>query len=173
MAKNKIKRIVKKEKEESQMGLKSIIIVVLILISVCIGMYFLTENILSNENKPKDPGSSETVIDYDRIIFGNLFNRSYDEYYALVLDYSKDYDNYKSLVTNYYTGTKSIKVFYIDSQDNFNNKYMDEETNIQAKTLEEIKVKSKGLTLIHIKNSKIVKIVDDDKEIRKLLEPSK
>ena len=172
MSKNKIKKMVKKEKEETDVGLRSITIVVAILIIVCIGMYYLTENILAKDNKPKD-SVSEDKSDYDWIIFGNLFTRPYDEYYALVLDYNKDYSTFNSLVSNYNLGANSLKVFYIDSQDYLNDKYMKPETNLNAKTLEEIEIKDTGVTLIHIKNSKIVKIEDEDPQIRKLLQYQK
>ena len=107
----------------------TIIIIILIITLLFIGFYFLTKYIIAN--KSSDEVVGEAVIQRDKIIFGQLLDRSEDEYYVLAYDPSiKFKEIYDKYVSKYESKDKSIKFYEIDLSDGFNKSFVTDELNI-------------------------------------------
>ena len=83
---------------EDTKEIRNLIIIAVILIALAVGLYFLTDTILSKKNKD----TSTVEFDYTECTVGTMFNRPYDEYYVFLYDStSSSASQYQSLISNY------------------------------------------------------------------------
>lgn len=162
----KIKNIKKvdidKYTSEESKEVKRFIIILLSIIVLVLAVYGITRLI----NKDKDNNDDRTVtagsIDYDKVSVGTLFNRADNEYYVIVYDgETPNAIYYSALMNKYMDKEKSNKVYFCDLSNELNKKYYvgeDKESNPKATTSSELAFKD--LTLIKIKNGKIVKYLE-------------
>ena len=155
------------EQQEITRFIKILILVVIFLLAI----YFLTSVFVKKDYAKDNEETSVTEINYNKIVFGNMLNRPYDEYYVLAfssLDNKANY--YSALVESYKNAEKSLPIYYIDLEDSMNSEFIskDDNTNNKAESLNDLKVGS--LTLIKIKDSKIVKYIEKVEEIKSELE---
>ena len=162
----KIKNIKKvdidKYTSEESKEVKRFIIILLSIIVLVLAVYGITRLI----NKDKDNNNDRTVtagsIDYDKVSVGTLFNRADDEYYVIVYDgEAPNAIYYSALMNKYMDKEKSNKVYFCDLSNELNKKYYvgeDKDSNPKATTSSELAFKD--LTLIKIKNGKIVKYLE-------------
>ena len=161
------------ESEDENMVKKFIIITIVIAIIIG-GLYAFTELIKKEEEKVDEVKSGE--IAYDVVTVGTILNRPYETYYVLI--YNFDDTNavkYSSILTNYMRFSNNddyIKAYYCDLSNSLNSKYYnvhgDNSTNKNAKRIEEFNFGD--LTLLQIKNGKIVKYIEDYETIKKELQ---
>ena len=71
MAKNKIKKIIKVKEEESEMGMRTLIITFAVMIVLSLGAYYLTERMIEKK-KSEDENTTIAEIDYNQILLGNI-----------------------------------------------------------------------------------------------------
>lgn len=162
----KIKNIKKvdidKYTSEESKEVKRFIIILLSIIVLVLAVYGITRLI----NKDKDNNDDRTVtagsIDYDKVSVGTLFNRADNEYYVIVYDgEAPNAIYYSALMNKYMDKEKSNKVYFCDLSNELNKKYYvgeDKDSNPKATTSSELAFKD--LTLIKIKNGKIVKYLE-------------
>lgn len=162
----KIKNIKKvdidKYTSEESKEVKRFIIILLSIIVLVLAVYGITRLI----NKDKDNNDDRTVtagsIDYDKVSVGTLFNRADNEYYVIVYDgETPNAIYYSALMNKYMDKEKSNKVYFCDLSNELNKKYYvgeDKDSNPKATTSSELAFKD--LTLIKIKNGKIVKYLE-------------
>ena len=136
---------------DDSFNLKKFLIWIIIIIVVLVGFYFITNYVL--DHKSADSETSESIIQTDKIIFGQMFDRKYSEYY--VLAYKNDsqsrviYDRY---ISKYSKKDDHLNIFMIDMDEAFNQKYVSDKSNI-VDNLNELKVSDD--TLFKIKDGKI------------------
>lgn len=151
-------------------------IIVIVVVLLCVGaIYLLTRAFVTKDlfGSKEDAVTEEVtpgVVNYDVAIMGQLLNRPYKEYYAVIYDSEGDYmyDMY-SLVYSYTSSNeKALHVYTIDLANTLNDGYYDpENVNTKAKTLDELKVGD--ITLVKVKNGKISKIIVDYSKMQKEL----
>lgn len=132
----------------------SIIIVVLVVYGV--SKVFIKENKNINEETV-----TAGVIDYDKVSIGTMLNRNQDEYYVVIYD-GEDANAvlYSALINKYISKEKHLPIYYCDLGNKLNSKYYNKDkSNPNAKTIEELSLKE--FTLIKVKNSKIVKYIEN------------
>lgn len=162
MAKNKIKKVVKIKDEESDMQYRNIIITFAILILLCIGLYYLTDNLKTKENATSD---TEVEIKYNQILLSNTFSISAKEYYVLVYDYEEKFDTfYTELIETFRYGDQ---LYTSNLKDGMNKKYIGEKSNPKVQKLEDLMIS--GPTLIQIKEGKVVKYLEGEPKIKEEL----
>ena len=172
--KKKVKNIKVKYQTAEQEEIKKFIIVVLVVL-LCVGaIYILTRAFVTKdlfksgdeEKKEVIPG----VFNYEVAIMGQILNRPYDEYYVVIYNQQEgDYiSDMSTMVYNYTKKEKHLHMYTVDLSNVMNSDYYDpENVNVNAKTLNEIKVGD--ITLIKVKNNKINKfIVDYSKMLKEL-----
>lgn len=151
-------------------------IIVIIVVLLCVGAIYLltrvfvTKDLFGSSDETTKDEITEGVVDYDVAIMGQLLNRPYKQYYAVVYNSEGDYmyDMY-SLVYSYTSSNdKALHVYTIDLANTLNDGYYDpENVNENAKTLEDLKVGD--ITLVKVKNGKISKIIVDYSKMEKEL----
>lgn len=167
---NKINYATTSEQEE----IKKLIIVILVVL-VCVGgIYLLTRAFVtkdlftSKENETEEVASG--TVNYDVAIMGQILNRPYDEYYVAIYNSVEgDYVSDMALLVYGYTNKdKHLHMYTVDLSNTLNKDYYDpEKVNTKAKKLADIKVGD--ITLLKIKNGKIVKYIVDYSKMEKEL----
>lgn len=149
---NKIRQ--KKVLNEDMNLVRNIIILLIIVVGISLGIYFLTDNMIKKENKSNDT-KTETKIDYDIATIGTMFNRIEDEYYVLIYSKENDGSNLDSVLATYRSSDNYIKTYYVDLDKKVNNYVLGEELNQKPSNSNEVKVKE--ATLYKISIGKVVK----------------
>ena len=149
---NKIKQ--KKVLNEDMNLVRNIIILLIIVIGISLGIYFLNDNMIKKENKSNDT-KTEIKIDYDIATIGTMFNRVEDEYYVLIYSKESDGSNLDSVLATYRSSDNYIKTYYVDLDKKVNSYVLGEELNQKPNNSNEVKVKE--ATLYKINNGKVVK----------------
>lgn len=149
---NKIKQ--KKVLNEDMNLVRNIIILLIIVVGISLGIYFLTDNMIKKENKSNDT-KTETKIDYDIATIGTMFNRVEDEYYVLIYSKENDGNNLDSVLATYRSSDNYIKTYYVDLDKKVNSFVLGEELNQKPSNSNEVKVKEAALYKIN--NGKVVK----------------
>lgn len=151
--------------DDESFKIKNVIIILLIIMIVFVSFYFITKYVL--EHKKDDTPAVESVIDREKIIFGQMFNRSDSEYYVIAYDSSeKSKDIYNKYIDKYSSKEGSIKVYEIDLKDDFNKSYIANKSNIVS-DVDGLKVS--GDTLFKIKDKNIVEYKEGSNDISSYL----
>ena len=74
--------------------IKKLIILLVIVVVLCIGVYFLTEKLLSRKNTTDTNTNTEVKFNYDIATVGTMFNRPEEEYYVFIYSNEEDGNNY-------------------------------------------------------------------------------
>lgn len=172
--KKKVKKNIVNYKTAEQEEIKKFIIVILVIILCVGGIYlvtraFVTKDLFSS-NEPETEEVVPGTVNYEVAIMGQLLNRPYDEYYAVIYNQVEgDYiAEMTSLVYDYTNKEKHLHMYTIDLSNKLNESYYDaENVNVKAKKLKDIKVGD--ITLIKVKNGKIVKFIVDYAKMQKEL----
>ena len=175
MAKNKMqikykarKRERNKNNQENEVeSVKSILktgLIVIIFLGVMYLMAFGLEKLGAFEKGYTHP-TKETTFDYDSITMGTVFNRSEKTYYVV-------FDNFKSNYTsdsyiNYLLESKETTYYKVDMSIPENAKYKGEKSNKKATKPSELVIN--GITLIKIKDGRIVDYVEGSDKIAEYL----
>ncbi len=161
--KNKKKVNIDKIESEEAKEVKKFIIILFSIIILVLAVYAITR--LVDKNKDSDDSSKEVTageIDYDKVSVGTLFNRADAEYYVIVYDgESANAIYYSALMNKYMDNEETLKVYFCDLSNELNKKYYvgnDKDSNSKATKPSELAFKD--LTLIKIKNGKIVKYLE-------------
>lgn len=108
---------------------------------------------------------TKTEFDYEKIMIGNVFNRSENTYYVL-------FDNYKDYKVDSYINSlikDSDEVVYkVDMSLSENASHVSDDNNKNASSSDELKIND--ITLIKISNGKIVEYLVGTEEIESYLE---
>lgn len=158
-----IKKVdIDKYTSEESKEVKRFIIILLSIIVLVLAVYGITRLVNKDEDNNDDRTVTAGSIDYDKVSVGTLFNRADSEYYVIVYDgEAPNAIYYSALMNKYMDKEKSNKVYFCDLSNELNKKYYvgeDKDSNPDATTSSELAFKD--LTLIKIKNGKIVKYLE-------------
>lgn len=162
MVKNrKIK--IDKVKTEEQTQVESFIKIIIGVLLCIVIIYIFTKFFVKNEVGSNTRQVTEGTISYDKLIVGNILNQNYDEYYVFVYNGNDNEAIYYSAIIDKYMAEKDAnKVFWIDLNNKFNEKYIageDEDINLNPQKISELKFGQ--YTLVKIKNKKIIKYINN------------
>ena len=176
MAKNTMKMKIKRPKRERNKNkievsdndkIKSAVytlVGVLVFVGVVYGLVLLMEKGGLFEEGYTKPTSEATEISSEYIAGSTTFTRDMNEYYVLFDDFSNlKSDSYVS----YLAGKSDIKVYKVDLSKPENKVFKSEESNKNAKRASELKIND--VTLIRIKNGKIVNYIESSDKIEEYL----
>ena len=168
----KIDDMVNYRTSEQDEMIKFVVVILVVLLSVG-AIYLITRAFITKDLFTKAPETQETVqsgtVNYDVAIMGQLLNRPYKEYYAVIYDSEGDYNaDMITLLSNYNKQKNHKHIYTIDLANELNKSYYDKENvNKEATKVSEIKVGD--ITLIKVKNGKIVKYIVDYAKMQKEL----
>ena len=146
-------------------NIKEIVKNLVIVLTVVIVFYFITVMVSKNKNKVTNSNDEISVIQYEYILLGNLFDENYDEYYVLIEDKNdNNLTNYKSYISNYQKEDNAIKFLYVDLDSAFNKRYISDDNVFEKNNLH-----VKGTNLIKIKDKEIVETYSSKDEIMEAL----
>ncbi len=149
---------------EQTYSAKQIIIIMVVILSVILIFYGITV-LVSNKKDDSESDISDTVIQYEEILVGEIFKQNGSEYYILAYDDTSDGQNYKSEINTYMTKENSIKTYFIDLTNAFNKKYVADESNFEN----EFPIFNET-TLLKIVDGSIVEIYEEDSLSDKITE---
>ena len=133
MEKKKVKKIKSSAKKlkiqtTEQSELKSFLAVILVVVGCVLGLYIITAVFVAEDEVEKKDEEVAGVVNYDVAIMGQLLNRPYDEYYALVYDVEGDYMyEMAALLSAYNAKDKHKHIYTIDLGNKLNESYYDPE----------------------------------------------
>ena len=136
---------------EESFKVKNLFIWIIVILLVLVGFYFITNYVL--DHRSSENNEIESVIQTEKIIFGQMFDRKYLEYY--VLAYSEKAQSktiYNKYISNYNKKDNHLNVFMINIDEAFNSKFKSDTSNI-VDDINELKVADE--TLFKIKDGKI------------------
>ena len=157
--------------EQDEM-IKFVVVILVVLLSVgaiyLITRAFITKDLFEDKTDTSEVSQTGTV-NYEVAIMGQLLNRPYKEYYAVIYDSEGDYssDMY-TLITNYAKKENHKHVYTIDLSNKLNKEYYDAE-NVNKKATKVSEMKVGDITLVKVKNGKIDKYIVDYAKMQKEL----
>lgn len=134
-------------------------VIILLLVLYYVLAVFVTKeiDISSGSSSNNDTNSSDSVS--DRILASNIFKQAEEEYYV----YFYDFNDADASINNVISGI-SDKVYRVDTSSSLNANYVSEDdSNKNARELDDLKVKSN--TLIKIKADEIEEYYEGAREI--------
>lgn len=167
---NKDNKKIKNIKTDEQKEIIKFIIILVVVVALVVGIYFFTKKFVTKDESKDETQEVTGTVNYNVTIIGELLNRPYDEYYAIIYDStSNDAAKYQGIYSSFSTSPESTtKMYYIDLSNKLNESYYSEDgTNPKAKSINELKLGD--FTLIKVKNGKISKYLEDEDAIKKEL----
>jgi len=161
------------ERDEIVRFARTLGIVILILVAAYFfTRIFVTRDLFNNQRNNNEEITTPTPrINYDVTALGAMFTRPYDEYYVFIYSSQHRRANLFQIITaTFRENEDSIKLYYADLNSPFNQSFHAEESNPNATSALDLKVGD--VTLIKIRNGKVVSFIEDIDEIVKELEVS-
>lgn len=160
---------------EEQKELFHFLIVLVSVIVLVLAVYFISKAFIVDKTL-FEVNYVAGEINEERAIVGTMFNRPEKEYYVMAYDESASQAVYYSALSSKYTTSQdgALKVYHIDLSNTLNASYhVDNEKESNKKATKPSEVKLKDLTLIKIKDGKIVKYLETISDIEKELAVTK
>lgn len=141
---------------------KRFIIILFSIIIVVLIVYGVTKLLSKDNESDKTDYFTSGEIDYDIVTAGTLFNRNEKEYYVIVYDGENSQAiHYSAIVNKYMNKEESLKVYFCDLSNELNKShYVGKDGNSNKDATKTSELAFKDLTLIKIKNGKIVKYIE-------------
>lgn len=162
-------KILKEKKilsEEQQEIFRFITILIIVLVFIA-GVYFATRIFVKKDIGQNTKETAVTDINYNKVVFGTMFDKELDEYYVYAFSSENTKANYYGALADKYSSKEnSLSIYHIDLIDSMNKQFIsdDNKTNPNAKTVEDLKVGE--VTLIKISNGEIVKYLENIEDIK-------
>lgn len=172
--KKKTKRNLYKTNSSSDVEYSKVIKISIGVILVLALVYFVTalangEIKFNNKNKNENV---ETSIQYEELIAGQILNRSDNDYYVLLFNFTDTYASYYLSIKDTYTQKdKSLPVYIVDLEKETNKGIVANEDNkikIYVDNVNDLKVNSP--TLIRIRNHRVVQSIEERDKIIEFFE---
>lgn len=160
----------KKNLEVTKQEEVSSIIKTTIIVLVTVGVLYLCvlgmEKLGTFEKGYTKPEKEETVIDYEFIDIGTVFNRSEKTYYVLFDNYESDFtkDSYVNMLLD---NQEDHRVYKVDMSLKSNEKYINKKENAKAQSVKDLKIN--GVTLMKVSNGKNAKYISGSEKIEEYL----
>lgn len=154
MVKNDNKLKQKRVLNEDITLVKNIGILLVLVVGICLGIYYFTDSMIKKENKNSET-KEEVKIDYDIATIGTMFNRVENDYYVILYSKENDGNELDSVLATYRSSDNYIKTYFIDLDKKINSYVLGD--NLVEKPSNSNEVKVKEATLYKISNGKVVK----------------
>lgn len=141
------REVLKEENQIKKLIGITILVVVLIGIIYLISALFITKELDWFDKKEQE---NQTLVT-NTILASEIFKQQEETYYVYFYDYTKEDTQITSIIN---TKLSSNKIYKVDTNSALNNKYISEESNKNATSLEELKVKSP--TIIKVSDMSII-----------------
>ena len=151
-------------KEEEKL-IKKLIIITAILVFIICTIYVLSALFITKELDWFDKKEEETkeTLAKNTILASEIFKQKEEEYYV----YFYDFNEKENQITSAVNSKLSSKIVYkVDTSSALNNKYISDQSNKSAKTLEDLRVKAP--TVIKINGDQISEYYEDNGIINNL-----
>lgn len=133
------------------------------LVLIIVLLYLFTVYVVNKEETYKRT-NTEGKVQYESIYLGTMLNRSDDEYYVFITDYKNlDSNLYNAPISEYKAKAGHLPIYSADLSNELNKSFIDKKSSYKTDTIEDFKVK--GTTLVKVKNSKIVKFIENKENI--------
>lgn len=139
------------------------ILLLVIVIIVGVGFYFLTDKVVKKSETP----SNEIEINYNNATVGTILNRPYNEYMVLLYDSEKSEAAYYGTLLSKFTSNSEDKIYFVDLSLKENKEYVKETSNKNFESIDEAAFS--GPTLLKIKDGKVVNFLETKEEIKNVL----
>jgi hypothetical protein len=149
-------------------------VIVILVVLLCVGgVYLFTRAFITKDLFKEETNTNEVVkegtVNYDVAIMGQLLNRPYKQYYAVIYDSTGEFAYDMSSLVSSYAALKDHKhVYTIDLANELNKNYYDVE-NVNTKATKVSEMKVGDITLVKVKNGKIEKYIVDYAKMQKEL----
>lgn len=162
----------KKTNDEVTKLVEMIFIVLVVFAAFYVITIFVTKNQNSTSNEQTNE-SENTIIQYDKILLGNIFEQNPSEYYVVITDEDSNYkESIDYYLQMYNQKEEHNRVYTASINEKLNANYISENSKLDTDNINEFKVKT--TTLIKIKDKKIEYSVEGELEVtKKLAEMSK
>ena len=155
---------------EDENEIRKFIIIIVVILAIVGIIYAVTELTKKDEEKGDEVTAGE--IDYNTLSIGMLLNRPEKEYYVIIYDVENpDAVLYSAMINKYDIKGKKEKLYYCDLGNALNSKYYnvgnDKKSNPKATKISELDLGD--LTLIKVKDGKIVKYIENIDDIKEIL----
>lgn len=172
--KKKTKRNLYKTNSNSDMEYSKVIKITIGVVVVLALVYFVTA-LATGEikfNNKKKVEETETSIQYEEIIAGQILNRNDKDYYVLLFNFTDTYASYYlSIKDTYVKKDKALPVYIVDLEKDINKGIVAEDSkNIKTYVDNVNSLKVSNPTLIRIKDHKIVQSIEDRGKIIEFFE---
>ena len=162
-AKKQGKEINNEELKVEGINFKNLLKLVIISVSIFGVFYLATALFMTKEldwfdQKEETTNTDTTTSVANTILAKEALSQKEEVYYVYFYDYT---DEVSSVSTS--VGNISDKVYKVNTKDGFNSNYVSEETNKDASSIDELKVKA--LTLIKVIDGEIVEYYEGKEEI--------
>lgn len=146
-----------KSEIERLMKISFVVILIFILLYFGIGIFISKDIVLPRGNKNTE---EEITIDPSNILANSIFKQKEEEYYVYFYDFNNETTDIASIVNS----ITDLKIYKVDTSDVLNRNYVvEDESNKNAKTLDDLKVKKD--TIIKITNDEITGYYEGLEEI--------
>ena len=167
------KKLLKEQKyvSEESNEIRRFVIILLGIIVCIVAVYAVSRFLIKkNDTNTNENNIQEGKIDYNVVSVGTMLNREESEYYVLVYDQKDSKSSIYATYGGLYANTpEAKKMYYLDLNNELNKAYVasDGNSNPNAKEIEDFKFGE--ITLLKIKNKKVVKYLEDVDTIKKEL----
>lgn len=149
----------KRELEESlkfKHSTKSLIYNIVGVVGIFLIFYFITVAITNGivGLHEKEPDDTATIIQYDEILAGEVFNMSDSEYYVLFYDFNGDHAEYYDTLVS----LSESKIYTVDIGSAFNSYVVSDEGNMSVQKASDLKIKE--ATIVKIKDGKNISYLE-------------
>ena len=172
--KKKTKRNLYKTNSNSDMEYSKVIKITIGVVVVLALVYFVTA-LATGEikfNNKKKVEETETSIQYEEIIAGQILNRNDKDYYVLLFNFTDTYASYYlSIKDTYVKKDKALPVYIVDLEKDINKGIVAEDSKNIKTYVDNVKsLKVSNPTLIRIKDHKVVQSIEDRDKIIEFFE---
>lgn len=142
------------------------IILLLIVVYFVIGLFFTKE---IDFKKDDDKKKTENVtIDNSTITAGQILSKNDENYYVLVYDKDSKLTNLSTFVSIYKGSEDHLPIYVVDSSNKINSKFIVKKNSNKTPTsYDDLRVKAP--TLLKISNKSVVEYVENEEEIKNIL----
>ena len=163
-------KYLKPEKYESEESneIKRFIFILLGIIVIVLIIYGVSK-IFVKEDNSSTRVTTTGEINYDIVTVGTMFNKVDKEYYVMIYDEENpEAVLYSTIINEYLSTSDSLNVYFCNLGNKLNSSYYvgsDKTSNPKATAIDDLALGD--LTLVRIKNGKIVKYVEELDSIKK------
>ena len=141
---------------DNDMSIKKLLIILGVVVLIAVILYLFIGIVVTKEIDWFGNENEEVINKPSNSILASaIFRQTEEEYYV----YFYDFDESNTSIESYISGI-SDKIYRVDTSDALNSNYVSDDTNKDAKTLDELKVKSP--TIVKIVNDQITEYYEGE-----------